>query len=196
MNRWTATISNPTNSMMSLGFVSFLALIMLAGCKQENQKEQNPVAGKPKMSESGTAAAGLPAGLLVSQNLPNPKSVAEVKADATITGDVVIAGRIGGNKQPFVEGLAMFMLADNVMKTCDEKHGDACPTPWDYCCEPEESLKANLAMIQVVGDDGKPIRTGLESKLKPSARVTIAGKVASREGGSLLINAEKIYVQP
>ena len=58
-------------------------------------------------------------------------------------------GCIGGSKDPFVQGRAVFTIVDPTIINCkamgDEEH---CPTPWDYCCEPRENLKKNIATIE------------------------------------------------
>jgi hypothetical protein len=126
------------------------------------------------------------------------RGVGEVKADAEATGDVVIVGRIGGRVEPFVSGAAMFLITDAKLLSCDQMgDDDHCKTPWDYCCEPRDSLLANTATVQVVDEDGKPLALGLKdvSGLKPLVTVTVVGSVAAREeGGTLVVNAKQIYV--
>ena len=183
-------MKNPTSWMPSIA----VACCALAahGCK----KDDSSGASTPPTS-AGSPAPALPAGLFVNEAPGPTRSVAEVKADSKLAGEVVVQGRIGGRKEPFVEGVAIFLLADASMKSCDELHGDACKTPWDYCCEPRESLKAKTATIQIVGPDGKPLRVGLKGhdRLTPLVKLTIAGEIAQREGGTLVINARKIHVK-
>ena len=90
----------------------------------------------PDTSGRSTASApkkvvALPPGLFASATPAKARSVAEVKAHANASGEVVVRGRIGGRRQPFIDGVAMFLLADTSMKLCSELHGDGCPTPWD-----------------------------------------------------------------
>lgn len=174
-------------TLMVAGLVS----IGLLGCDARTESTESATKQANTQSKST-----LPDGLFVDTELPDPRGVGELKADTDATGDVVVHGRIGGRVEPFVPGVAMFLLADAEMKTCDELHEDKCPTPWDYCCEPRDSLKAKIATVQIIGDDGKPLRIELagEHGLEPSAHVTIAGEVAQRDGGSLVINARKIHV--
>ena len=143
-------------------------------------------------------AATLPSDLFVDQAPPDARSVADLKADTSATGEVVVYGRVGGRVKPFVDHAAVFLLADTSMKSCDQLHGDACTTPWDYCCEPRDSLTAKTATIQILGDDGKPLRVDLNGQagISPLAELTIAGEIAQRDGGSLVINARKIHVTP
>jgi len=171
-----------------------LAGMGIMGCEQKSEQaaSRSPNANQP-------TAAALPANLFV-QSLPDgARSVAEIKADADATGEVLVRGRIGGRVEPFVDGAAVFLLADASMKSCDELHGDSCLTPWDYCCEPRESLVAKTATVQVVGADGKPLRRSLKGQhgLAPLASITVAGEIAQRDGsGILVINAHRIHVKP
>ena len=171
--------------------VVVLCGLIVTGCDRDESKSV------PSGTTSNQlAAATLPASLFVDDAPSGGRGVAEIKADATATGEVVVEGRIGGRVQPFVEGVAVFLLADTGMKTCSEIHGDSCKTPWDYCCEPRASLAAKTATIQIVDAAGKPLRLDLSGKqgLSPLARLTVAGEIASRDGGTLVINARTIHV--
>ena len=153
----------------------------------------------PQSEQPIAAALELPAGLFVDAAPQGARSVGELIADEDARGDVVVAGRIGGRKQAFVDGAAVFLLADAGMQSCNELHGDGCPTPWDYCCEPKESLSAKVLTVQIVGDDGKPLKLDVAGSkgLDPLAKLTIAGEVARRgEGGVVVINARHIYIEP
>jgi hypothetical protein len=168
--------------------------LLVAACKKE--PEAKPTSGKEGGS---TATTSLPPNLFVNEAPPDARSVGDVMADAEAKGDVVIHGRLGGRVNPFVDGVAVFLLADLRLEPCNVKHGDGCPTPWDYCCEPKSELMANTATIQIVGPDARPLRTGLQgqSGLEPMAEVTIAGQVAQHDvSGVLVINAQRIYVKP
>ena len=166
----------------------------IVGCERKPQDtSRGSTAAAP-----GKAAA-LPPGLFVARAPARARAVAEVKADANAPSEVVVRGRIGGRREPFVGGAAVFLLADSRLTPCNELHGDNCPTPWDYCCEPRESLAAKTATIQVVGDDGKPLRVNLNGTqgLEPLAELTIAGEIVPRgDTGTLMINAKRIYVHP
>lgn len=171
--------------------VAMLALL-LTGCQNESaaNKDETP------QTASGETAA-LPTDLFTEEAPADARAVGDLKADLDTTGDVVVHGRIGGRVEPFLDNAAVFLLADASMKSCDELHGDSCPTPWDYCCEPRDSLTAKTATVQVVDDAGKPLKLGLKGAhgLEPSAYVTIAGEIAPRAGTeTLVINAKEIYV--
>jgi hypothetical protein len=149
------------------------------------------------------AAESIPTTLFVKDEPKDAKPLKEVKASATKgevkKGDTItIEGRIAGRKEPFVKGRAMFLLADRGLPACNEKPDDACKTPWDLCCETPESLKANTATIQIVGTDGKVLKTPAENVggLKALAKLVVVGTVAdvSKEG-TFLITATSVYVE-
>jgi hypothetical protein len=170
--------------------------IVCFGCEKKSDKSGESPAAVDGGGDSSVVS--IPDSVFVDESPGESRSLGEVKADLAATGEVVIEGRIGGRRSPFVEGMAVFVLADSSMKSCDELHGDSCKTPWDYCCEAPDSLASKIATIQVVGEDGKPLRTGLEDvrELTPGARLVIAGEVLPREDTeSLVINARRIFVR-
>lgn len=158
-----------------------------------------PASDKPSSNAPVQPAAAIPASLFIAEAPADPKNVGEVKKNATAGQEVVITGRIGGSEAPFVDGRAMFMLADvTTMKACDEMGSDDhCTKPWDYCCEPRELLVANTCTVQVVGDDGRPLKATLKGAgaLADGSRVIVRGKVAQKADQTLVINAEAIFVK-
>jgi hypothetical protein len=169
-----------------------LAGLVIAGCGGDTESSK-----RSDVTSAARPVTALPADLFAARASAGARNVEDIKKDATATGEVVVRGRIGGRASPFVEGMAVFILADASMKSCDELHGDTCKTPWDYCCEPRDSVAARTATIQVVDAAGKPLRVDLEGKhgMDPLAVLTIVGDVAIRdEGGALVINARKIHV--
>lgn len=148
-------------------------------------------------------ADAIPSSLFKADKPKDAKDLRETKAAAQKgeikKGDsVTIRGRIGGRAAPFVKGRSIFLLADARLVACNEKPGDTCKVPWDFCCETPESLKANTASIQILGADGKPLKVSAEGAggMKPLSKVTIVGTVAevSKEG-AFLITATAIHVE-
>jgi hypothetical protein len=177
--------------------VATTVLVLLSGCERAADNRPPTTGGTTAAPAAAVPiAAGIPDHVWLATAPAGAKTVAEVKKTAAEGADVVVFGRIGGGKAPFVEGRALFMLADRSLASCVEKHGPGCTTPWDYCCEPKEQVRAGTTTIQVVGADGKPLKTGLEGVhgLKPLTEVVIAGKVATA-GENVVINATGIYVK-
>lgn len=177
-----------------ISFASLTTLLLVtAGCERSAAPQP---AAKPAGSPVAAAENALPAGLWLKAAPADARPVAEVKKSAQAGQDVVVFGRIGGRKDPFVAGRAMFMLADAGIPSCREKHEDGCPTPWDFCCEPKETILAGTTTVQVVDADGKPLKCSLgpEQGLKPLANVVVAGRIASA-GDNVVIDATGIYVE-
>lgn len=169
------------------------ALAATSGC---GKSEPTP---KEKPSEKTPAAAPLPENLFLAAAPKDPKDIKAAKTGLKVGDKVVIIGRIGGSEDPFVAGRAIFTLVDKSMKTCDEESSmPGCKTPWDYCCDPREVITANSAVIQVVGPEGQPLKTGLNGVkgLKPQATVTVVGTVKQAEGQNVVVNATGLYVKP
>jgi hypothetical protein len=115
-------------------------------------------------------------------------TVADIKPTTTEGDTVVLRGRIGGRKEPINPGAGVFVVVDPSVPSCDQIPGDNCPTPWDYCCEPRESLVANSATVQLVDADGNSIQADLTAAgLKPLDEVVIVGTIAARPSEQVLI---------
>lgn len=169
-------------------------LLAASGCKDSAPSGKRP--DDATAEAAGTAVSEIPAELWLASAPPGAQPVAEVKKSAAAGQDVVLFGRIGGRKEPFVSGRAMFMLTDRIIPSCAEKHGPGCRTPWDYCCEPKETVLASTLTVEMVGADGKPLKVGLEGVrgLKPLAEVVIRGKVVGA-GDEFVVDATGIYVR-
>jgi hypothetical protein len=135
---------------------------------------------------------GLPDGLFVSKAPVNAVEVATARKNAEQGKPIAIRGRIGGLVAPFAEKYAIFVLSDLTLPPCT----DGCPTAWDYCCTPREQILANIATIQVVDGQGKPLKTSMKGTngLQPMSEVIVRGTVAKRDDKMLVINAENIFI--
>lgn len=143
-------------------------------------------------------AARIPDALFVAEKPADAKCVSEVKRTAKKGDKVVVLAKVGGRAEPFVKNRAMFIVADRCIRSCDQIPGDTCTKPWDYCCEPAESKKANMLTVQVVGADGKPLKTGAQGAggLEPLALIVVEGTVAEVDAaGTFVLSATKIHVE-
>lgn len=160
------------------------AAMMLAGCGKEDAGTQ-------------AAAVDIPPVFVSEPIRAEPTPIPDARK-AEPGEEVVLTGLIMGVPQPFVEGRGVFVLGDEAsLEPCDAKGDDHCPTPWDACCDPAELKLAGTAVIQVVGDDGRPIRTGLKGihGLKELGRVTVAGTVGENSTPeAFIVNATAIHV--
>ena len=141
---------------------------------------------------------GLPTGIITSDTPAGPIASPKIVRATAKKGDrVSVTGRIGGGAVPWVKDRAMFTIVGDELEACTDHGMDGCPQPWDYCCEPKESLKANVATLQVVGSDGKPLKVAIEGAngLKPLSRITVTGTVAEAADGMMVVNAAGIFIE-
>jgi len=174
-----------------------IASLSLAGCSEQGSAPAAPGGGKP--TGGSTSAVGLPEGMVVRTAMTDAVGVGSCKASAKLGDSVVVVGRIGGSRTPFVGSRAIFTLVDPAVKSCADGHDpDHCKTPWDYCCTPREELNANMITVEIAGADGKalPFSVRGASGLEPAAKVAVAGKVVERnDEGLFVVRAEKISVE-
>jgi predicted hotdog family 3-hydroxylacyl-ACP dehydratase len=157
-----------------------------------------PACGRTETAPTTPPAAILPAGLFIETEPADAVPVHTAKQSAREGERIVIRGRIGGTREPFVAGRAVMTIVDPGLPTCDERADDDCPTPWDYCCETRADIVASAATVQVSGDNGGPLRADLKniSGLKPGAEVVIVGTVGRTESPTaFLVHAKTIYVR-
>jgi len=126
-------------------------------------------------------------------------SVVEARKSARPGDLIAVTGKIAGAMHPFTEGFATAILADQTLATCDLTNDDECPTPWDACCVEIPVIQSKRMLIQVLGDDGRPVTEGLAGVrgMKELDVLVVAGTVA--EGSTtenLILNATEIYQMP
>ncbi len=111
---------------------------------------------------------------------------------------IVLKGQVMGASEPFVDGRAAFILGDREKLTpCNERPGDSCKTPWDNCCDTKEAFQSGTATIQVIGDDGRVLKQGIEGvqQLQKLSKLLVRGEVAETStAGNLVINATAIQI--
>ena len=186
------------NRFTKLALVALLAAPVVgfyAGCDRGDAQSSGNNASS---SAAAASAEPLPANLILAEAPANAKNVGEVVKDAKEGEEVVVTGKVGGRKEPFVAGRALMTVVDANQQSCKDIEGDNCPTPWDFCCVPQNVLAPNLATVQFVGADGKPLKADFTSVngLKPLSEVVVKG-TAQRgpDGKTLVINATGLFVK-
>jgi hypothetical protein len=161
-----------------------IAAGLLAGC---NRTTPTPVASGP--STEGAA-------YWLEAEPPGAVGIKQARADAADQEEVTLVGRIGGETNPWVEGQAAFLLVDGALKPCNERQDDACPTPWDYCCDLAE-LREHKAMVKVVDAGGQTIAVDARKLLglKELQTVVVHGQARRDEAGNLTVLADGVYVR-
>lgn len=132
----------------------------------------------------------------LSEEPAEAKSVAEAKKSVKDGEEVTLVGRIGGSESPFVSGRASFTVVDMELVPCNERAGDSCLTPWDYCCDTDR-LPGSTAVVKIVDGDGKTIALDAKKELgmKELQTVTVRGKAKRDEAGNLSVLAPAVFVK-
>lgn len=163
--------------------------LLLSGCDQP--KSPNSAA------QTGAVQAKLPDSFFLAQEPANAKTVEEVKQAAKAGDPVAMRGRVGGSKEPFVDGRAVFTLMGPGIPSCkDNMAPDACKTPWDYCCETSKDITAHSATIQIVDSGGAPLRLSMKAQngIQELSELVVVGKIKQADGPLLIVDASGIYV--
>lgn len=162
-------------------FAAGVSLAVLMGCA-----EQKPDANADSPSADST--------YLASSEPADATGVGDVRKSAEDQDDVVLEGRIGGSKKPFVEGIAAFTIVDPKVPYCAPEEG--CKTPWDYCCT-QNQVKDNIATIKLVDEKGNPVAEDAKKLLgvKELSTVVVQGKAERDEKGNLSVLADQVFVK-
>lgn len=139
---------------------------------------------------------GLPAGFLLEKAPEAAPDVVDAKKGLKKGDKIVLKGRIGGSKNPFVKERAVFSLIGRGPKACNEIPGDKCPIPWDYCCSPRNEITAHSVTVQVVDAKGMPVRTDIKGRweIKELSELVVVGTVADVRGDAMVVNATGVHV--
>ncbi|MEM9415092.1 MAG: hypothetical protein AAGA29_06375 [Planctomycetota bacterium] len=165
-------------------------LVLATGCGGGDATEN---AGN---TPGDTAAATLPDGLMLSSAPEGAQTILALKETASEGDEVVVHVVVGGKMQPHVDGRASAAIIDAGLDNPCTGEDDHCQTPWDYCCTPQEEITANLATLQIVDEDGRPLAIDLASQFPPMAVLTVRGVVGPRPDPQVLtINATGIYIE-
>ncbi|MDX1972483.1 MAG: hypothetical protein SFY68_08135 [Candidatus Sumerlaeia bacterium] len=183
------------NKSKQLG--AFLFVGMLMGCssnpeEQVHNHNHEHESGEKTVHSLSEDAGKLPSGILLT-TAPEARRLTEVKPTAKAGEEITFTGYIGGREEPFTEGRALFLVADEVAAP---QCTDGCPTAWDACCTPREAIMANSASVQLVDKEGKVLKLNLNGAdgLIPGSRVTIRGKVETLSESVFVVNATGIHV--
>ncbi len=119
--------------------------------------------------------------------------VIEARDKAGVTDEIVVVGRVGD----FVDSRGQFNLTDLSFLPCNQREGDSCRTPWDFCCEPPDELAAGTVVVEF--RDGKSLETArLEDfhGFDHLKEVVVAGHAERDESGNVTIVARGVHVRP
>jgi hypothetical protein len=136
-------------SMLGCHVALLAGLLSLASCsKSEPTADGGGGGGAPATSGPGAA-------LRLTADPANARSVADLRAQADASGEVVVYGRVSS----IVPGLAAFTLTDTKLDYCGSGSDsmENCPTPWDYCCIPGEERAQATLYVEARNAQGTPL---------------------------------------
>jgi hypothetical protein len=168
-------------------FLAAMAALGVAGCA--------PSGGGPATASPEAEAAR--AKYLLTNEPAGAASVVDARKDAENDEEVVVVGRIGGEVDPWVKGVAAFLIADTSLKACNELEDDACPYPWDFCCEDPEELNRKKIAVRVVDEAGETVPIDARELLgvQELSTVVVRGKAVRDEQGNLTLLATGVFVR-
>ena len=102
---------------------------------------------------------------------------------------VVVVGRVA----EMTRGYAAFRLVDASLDYCGQNKPEECPTPWDYCCDPPDKVKAAKMAVQFAGADGKVSKVDWKNELRPCDLVVLQGSLKTDEHGNVTVHATKFF---
>ena len=158
--------------------------VILVGCSDDRPASTQPVKSDPAGQK-----------FMLSDEPPAVQGVMELRKNAKNGDEVAVVGRIGGSTEPFLDGRAGFTIVDVSFKPCNERDGDECPTPWDYCCDPKELLTTGTISVKFTDEQGKTLATDARKLLglKELNTVVVKGKAQRDSDGNLVVLATGLY---
>lgn len=169
------------------GFM-LLLLAGVSGCGQQTVQATVNAKNTPDIDKSKYILSEEPDGAV---------GVIIAREDAKDQEDIVLVGRIGGRKDPWINGRSAFMVIDAAMSVVDDGEGsgegELC---MDDCCA---SLRAECTtLVKIVDEQGKPLPFDTRDLLdaKEADMVVLKGKVhRDDEQGTFTIVASGVYVR-
>ena len=136
--------------------------------------------------------------LLLPKAPEGPLTITEARKKPTPGTKIIVSGKVMGNRNPIIQSRALLTLGDpDRLDSCDLIPGDDCPTPWDVCCSDPDVVRASIATIQVIDENGKPVKSGLRGLggLQELSNLIVVGEVAKESNAeNFLVNATGIHV--
>jgi hypothetical protein len=161
------------------------SMVVLMGCRKSGD------------GPSAVSDASLPASLFLAAAPEGVTPIAALKASAREGDAVTVKAVVGGRKNAFVANRAVMTVIDASLENPCVATDDHCPTPWDYCCTPADELLPQMASIQILGSDDRPLAIDLNKldPFKPLNTLVIQGTVGPRaDNATLVIHATGFFV--
>jgi hypothetical protein len=164
---------------------ALLGCFALASCSG-GESEGSGGTGAPPVAatkNAGFRLAAEPSGAL---------RIEEVRKLGPASGEVVVYGRV----LEIVPGYAVFRMIDQELDYCGSGSDpmDTCPTPWDYCCIPDEKKAEHRLVVEARNAKDEVIEDPL-ADLRLLDLVVAKGKLERDENGNTTIVASGWFVK-
>lgn len=108
---------------------------------------------------------------------------------------VTVRGDIKEHSAP--AGYAIFELTDHGLLSCDEKEGNMCPTPWDFCCEEPMAMKLGTAAVEFHDGDGEIMEAAIKGwqGIDYLSNVVVTGTLQKDDVGNITVVASGLFVE-
>ena len=168
-------------------------VIAFAGCGRP-AAESTPAPRVTPVSASSSAATS---NFLLQEEPEGAIGVIDARNDTADGEEIVLIARIGGNKQPWIEGRSAFMVIDASMSVvadgAEKAPGEIC---LDDCCA---SLRTECTtLVKLVDESGRVLSVDARELLNANVDdlVVIRGHVQrDREQGTFVVIANGVHVR-
>ena len=183
---------NYKNATACVGSIVILFVVIATGCGQSadnhSTPQVTPVSASSPVDSSTYVLAEEPDGAV---------GVIAARKDAQDGDEIVLIGRIGGSKKPWIEGRSAFMVIDASMSVVGDGEesgvGELC---LDDCCA---SLRAECTtLVKVVDAQGRVLSVDARELLNANVDdlVVVRGHVErNAEEGTFVVIANGVHVR-
>ena len=182
-------------NVRTLAALPLIAALGLLGSCGESGGDGSASTTPVSTSASGTTAPGDSSEWLLDAAPENVVDIAATKILAAEGDEITLRGIIGGRMDAMNDEAAFFVMMDAGLTNPCLADDDHCPTPWDYCCMPLDTINANNATVRLVGAGGGMREINLRDHgFRELDEVIVVGTVGPRPTEQVLtISATKIY---
>ena len=167
--------------MMSKLYLSLSLLTVLAACGDK----PGPKGDAP----NNNAPTGGAASLTLASDPGAAVSVVEAKAGGP-KKNVIVEGRV----YDLTKDWAIMKVMEVSMDYCgQENKEEKCPTPWDYCCDTPDDIKANSLLVMAVDSKGETLEVPAMPGMRLIDKVKITGELTKDEHGNFALIANGIF---
>ena len=168
----------------SMTFLMCFGALAMIGCAEKSE-----TSSQTKPSVDGTK-------FVMAEEPEGAQEAIAARESAADGEEMTVVGRIGGAVNPWVEDRAAFTIVDNSLKACSDIPGDACKTPWDYCCATDK-LPGATVLVKFVDDEGNLVDADARKLLPVEELSTVVGKGKAQrdDEGNLTLLASKVHVK-